>query len=159
MKQTVKTLLAAMKALFITIAIALTTTVGGNATGHRAIGEPVFTDEYGNALDESVIKTEEADQSPEFPGGEEAMQKYIHSHFIMPSWCQDGDIQGTVKVAFVVSATGQVTQAAITKSLDSDIDAEALRVVRSLPKFHPATINGKPVDCLQTTTIHIRISD
>lgn len=99
------------------------------------------------------------DCRPEFPGGEEAMQKYIHSHFAMPSWCQDGDIQGTVKVAFVVSATGQVTQAVITKSLDPDIDAEALRVVRSLPKFHPATINGKPVDCLQSTTILIRISD
>ena len=83
---------------------------------------------------------------PSFPGGETALMKYIAENLRYPSVSQDQGIQGLVIIKFVVTDTGNVGEIQIVKSLDPNCDREALRLVKTLPKFHPGRHQGKPVN-------------
>ncbi|MBK8613427.1 MAG: energy transducer TonB [Flavobacteriales bacterium] len=56
-------------------------------------------------------------------------------------------VSGTVEVGFTISASGQVENAEIVKGLDPGYNAEALRVIRSMPRWKPGEQDGKPVPC------------
>ena len=86
------------------------------------------------------------EQMPTFPGGETALMKYIAENLRYPSVSQDQGIQGLVIIKFVVTDTGNVGEIQIVKSLDPNCDREALRLVKTLPKFHPGRHQGKPVN-------------
>ena len=83
---------------------------------------------------------------PSFPGGESALMRYIAEHLRYPSAAQDQGIQGVVMLRFVVEGTGQVGDVQILKSLDPSCDREAIRVVKSLPRFVPGRQQGRPVN-------------
>ena len=86
------------------------------------------------------------EQMPSFPGGESALMRYIAEHLRYPSAAQDQGIQGVVMLRFVVEGTGQVGDVQILKSLDPSCDREAIRVVKSLPRFVPGRQQGRPVN-------------
>jgi protein TonB len=86
------------------------------------------------------------DQMPIFPGGESALMNYIASNLKYPSAAQDQGIQGLVMLRFVVTGTGEVGEVQVLKSLDPSCDREAIRVVKSLPRFTPGRQQGKPVN-------------
>jgi protein TonB len=86
------------------------------------------------------------DQMPIFPGGESALMNYIASNLKYPSAAQDQGIQGLVMLRFVVTGTGKVGEVQVLKSLDPSCDREAIRVVKSLPRFTPGRQQGKPVN-------------
>ena len=86
------------------------------------------------------------DQMPIFPGGESALMNYIASNLKYPSAAQDQGIQGLVMLRFVVTGTGKVGEVQVLKSLDPSCDREAIRVVKSLPRFTPGRKQGKPVN-------------
>ena len=86
------------------------------------------------------------EQMPSFPGGETALMKYIAENLRYPSAAQDQGIQGLVILRFVVTGTGDVGEVQVIKSLDPSCDREAVRVVKSLPRFHPGRQQGKPVN-------------
>jgi protein TonB len=86
-----------------------------------------------------------AEQMPEFPGGDDAMMKFIQKNIQYPDMERENDIQGRVVVGFVVNEDGSLQDIAIKKGVSSGIDKEALRVVRLLPKFKPGKQQGKPV--------------
>ena len=86
------------------------------------------------------------EQMPTFPGGETALMKYIAENLRYPSVSQDQGIQGLVIIKFVVTDTGNVGEIQIVKALDPNCDREALRLVKTLPKFHPGRHQGKPVN-------------
>ncbi|MBR1935405.1 MAG: energy transducer TonB [Muribaculaceae bacterium] len=94
-------------------------------------------------------KTEEifksAEQMPQFPGGDAALMKYINSHIHYPAAAEENNIQGRVVVQFVVEKDGSVGQVKVARSVDRSLDNEAVRVVKSLPKFIPGKQNGQPV--------------
>ena len=81
-----------------------------------------------------------------YPGGEGALMKYIAEHVRYPSAAQDMGIQGVVLLRFLVTGSGKVGDVQILKSLDPSCDREAIRVVKSLPRFTPGLNKGKPVD-------------
>ncbi len=85
------------------------------------------------------------EQMPVFPGGEAALQKFIHDHLKYPAVSLEEGVQGTVMLRFVVNETGSVGEVQILKSLDTYCDREAKRVVQSLPRFTPGRQQGKPV--------------
>ena len=85
------------------------------------------------------------EQMPQFPGGDEALIKYLSSHINYPPMAADNNIQGRVVVAFVVDKTGKVGEVNVVRSVDKDLDREAVRVCKSLPKFVPGRQNGQPV--------------
>jgi protein TonB len=113
-------------------------------------------------LDENQQITEEVseeqvfvivEQMPSFPGGEEALRKFIAHSIKYPVIAQENGIQGKVYVTFVVDRDGSVTQAKIARGVDPSLDKEALRVVNSLPKWVPGKQGGKAVKVSYTVPI------
>jgi protein TonB len=84
-------------------------------------------------------------EMPSFPGGTEALLKYISERIIYPEDALANQIQGTVFLRFVVGKTGEVTRVEITRSVDQLLDDEAVRVVSSLPRWKPGKQDGNPV--------------
>ncbi len=85
------------------------------------------------------------EQMAEFPGGQAALMKWLSSNIRYPEAAQQNDIQGRVIVKFVVEKDGSIGQATILKGVDKDLDREALRVVKKMPKWQPGKNNGVAV--------------
>lgn len=83
---------------------------------------------------------------PYFPGGQELLLKYLAVNIKYPASAVKAKKHGRVIVTFIVQKDGSVTHAKIAKSIDPELDAEALRVVRGMPKWIPGTQLGKPVN-------------
>jgi len=85
------------------------------------------------------------EEMPQFPGGDGELLKYIGEHTQYPDIAKENNIQGRVIVRFCVTAKGGVSQVSILKGVDPELDAEAIRVVNTLPPFRPGKQGGKPV--------------
>ena len=83
---------------------------------------------------------------PAFPGGDEALMKYVAENTKYPKEALEKNIEGTVYVRFVVNKNGKVENAKELRSVDPFLEAEALRVVSSLPAWKPGMNKGKPVN-------------
>lgn len=83
--------------------------------------------------------------SPEFPGGFDAMRAYIKSHVRMPQIARDSKKEGKVIVTAHVDDKGVITSCSVFSTDDDMFNDEALRVVRSMPRFTPAHKGGKAV--------------
>jgi protein TonB len=101
-------------------------------------------------IDEPIEEEEEeihinVQQMPEFPGGDLALLKYIKLETKYPDIAIRNDIQGRVFVQFVIGKDGSINQVEILRGVDPSVDKEAIRVVKSMPKWRPGKQNGKPV--------------
>jgi periplasmic protein TonB len=85
------------------------------------------------------------EEMPMYPGGNDALLKYIAEHTQYPEVAKENNIQGRVVVRFCVTAKGGVSQVSILKAVDPELDKEAIRVVNTLPAFKPGKQGGKPV--------------
>jgi periplasmic protein TonB len=85
------------------------------------------------------------EEMPMFPGGEAELLKYIADHTQYPEVAKENNIQGKVIVRFCVTSKGGVDKVEILKSVDPELDKEAIRVVKTLPAFKPGKQGGKPV--------------
>ena len=97
------------------------------------------------------------EQMPSFPGGEDALLKYIGSHIKYPSVALEQGIQGMVMLRFVVNPDGHVGEVQVLKSLDPYCDREAKRVIQSLPKFIPGKQQGRAVAVWYTCPVRFQI--
>lgn len=93
---------------------------------------------------EMTLDTAPAD-SPQFPGGFDAMRAYIKAHIQMPEAARKMKKEGRVIVTAQIDARGNVASCSVFSSDDAVFDAEAMRVVKSMPQFTPAHKGGKPV--------------
>lgn len=82
---------------------------------------------------------------PEFPGGIEALYKYLAENITYPQQAKDSGIQGRVIVTFVVEKDGSITGAEVLRGIGGGCDEEALRVVNAMPKWTPGKQLGEPV--------------
>ena len=80
---------------------------------------------------------------PMFPGGDIALRAYLRDSVAYPAKAKEEGIMGHVVVGFTVEADGTITEVRLLRSIDPLLDEEALRVVRSMPKWIPGQINGK----------------
>lgn len=85
------------------------------------------------------------EQPAEFPGGQAAMMKWLSNNIRYPESAQANGIHGRVVVKFVVEKDGSIGSPSIVKGVDRDLDQEALRVVKRMPKWQPGKNNGQPV--------------
>jgi len=97
------------------------------------------------------------EQMPQFPGGDGELLKYISSNLKYPSIAAENGVQGKVILRFVVSKTGSVDRVEVVKSLDPACDKEAMRVVKTLPKFIPGKQNGVNVAVWYTLPVTYRL--
>ena len=94
---------------------------------------------------------------PQFPGGLGVMMKYLAANIKYPASAVKAKKQGRVIVTFIVQKDGSVTHAKIAKSVDPELDAEALRIVKGMPKWTPGTQNGKPVNVKYTLPVNFSL--
>jgi TonB family protein len=83
---------------------------------------------------------------PEFPQGRAAFIKYLAANVKYPEQARKDRIHGTVYVSFVVAKDGRIKDAKVLRGVRADLDKEALRVVKNMPKWKPGTQRGKPVN-------------
>lgn len=90
---------------------------------------------------------------PQFPGGQGVMMKYLAANIKYPASAVKAKKQGRVIVSFVIQKDGSVTNARIVRSVDPELDAEALRIVKAMPNWTPGTQDGKPVNVRYTIPV------
>lgn len=82
------------------------------------------------------------EQQPMFPGGPTALMKYLSEHTKYPVVAQENGVQGRVTVQFVVEKDGSISDVHVLRGVDPSLDKEAVRVVKSLPRWTPGKQNG-----------------
>ena len=102
-----------------------------------------------SAMAQIVVVDEEiflvVENAPEFPGGEDSLYAYIARNIKYPEAAKKEKIEGRVFVTFVVEKDGQVSSAKILRDIGGGCGEEAIRVVKSMPKWKPGTQRGNPV--------------
>ena len=96
---------------------------------------------------------------PEYPGGEDALRKYISKSIIYPEDAVEKGIQGRVYVSFVVANDGGIANVKIARGVHESIDKEALRVINSLPNWTPGKQRGQAVHVKYTVPIHFELQE
>ena len=95
---------------------------------------------------------------PEFPGGQQAMMRYIGENIKYPVIAQENGIQGRVICQFVIEKDGKVTDIQVVRSSgETSLDKEAVRVINSMPKWKPGKQRGKPVRVKYTIPVNFRL--
>jgi len=95
----------------------------------------------------------EAEQMPKYPGGEEALMKFIAKNLVYPDVAREGKKQGTVILRFIINSYGKVDKVRVMKILSPECDSEALRVINLTRGWIPAENKGEPVSVYFTIPI------
>ena len=93
------------------------------------------------------------DQMPEFPGGMEALNTYLRNNIRYPQEAQKAGIQGRVIIQFIVSKDGSITDTEVVESVDPQLDAEGLRLIKNMPRWKPGMRKGQAIRVKQTLPI------
>ena len=113
-----------------------------------------------------IVEIEEDDEEifmvvenmPLFPGGDLGLMKFIQKNVKYPAIAKEYNITGKVYVSFIVDRKGKVTNVKIVRGVDKNLDAEALRVVSSLPRYTPGKQRGKAVRVMFTIPINFTLN-
>ena len=106
--------------------------------------------------DASIYKA--VDVMPEFPGGQDAMIAYLTKNLRYPDAAMKNGIQGKVYVSFVVTKTGDISNVQVSQSLHPLCDAEAVRVVKAMPKWIPGKQKGQNVNVVFSLPIAFKLT-
>lgn len=151
-------------ALFVLPAFALL--VAGNISCSQGASEKQDAKEETVAPDsvaaptDGVAKDEVfmvAEKMPEFPGGMKEMLKFLQENVKYPENAMKNNMQGRVIVQFVVEKDGTPTEFKVVRAVDPDLDAEALRVLKTMPKWKPGMQKGEVVRVKYTVPVTFRL--
>jgi TonB family protein len=93
------------------------------------------------------------DEAPVFKGGETALYKFINSKLVYPATAIEKKLSGKVNVRFFVNVDGSTGGVSVVKGISSELDAEAIRVVKLLPPWKPGKLAGTPVKVIYTIPV------
>ena len=99
------------------------------------------------------------EEMPDFPGGMAECMKFLGKNIKYPTIAQENGIQGRVIVQMVITKEGDVAEAKVVRGVDPNLDAEALRVINSMPKWKPGKQNGEAVNVKYTIPVMFRLSN
>ncbi len=99
------------------------------------------------------------EQMPAFPGGEEKLLEFLSKNIEYPEEARKAEIQGRVFVGFVVEKDGSVGDVKVLRGIGGGCDEEAVRVVKSMPKWKPGMHKGEPVRVSYQIPIHFKLED
>ena len=97
------------------------------------------------------------EEMPQFPGGGAKLMEYLSQNIKYPALAKEQGVQGLVIVEFVVNKDGSISDESIVRSVHPLLDAEALRVVKNMPKWSPGRNGGKPVRVRYTIPVTFRL--
>lgn len=102
---------------------------------------------------------EAVEQQAQFPGGPGALNKWLSNNLRYPEIPQQNGVQGRVIVQFVVERDGSISNPTVARGVDKDLDKEALRVVRKMPKWQPGKNNGVAVRSRFTLPVVFKLAN
>lgn len=121
------------------------------------VQDPVDFGEYGSEdTGESEVFVVVEDM-PSFPGGN--VQKWIAKNVRYPVLAMENGIQGKVYIQFVIEKDGSVANVKVVRGVDASLDKEAVRVIKSMPKWKPGKQRNKPVRVSYTLPINFQLSN
>ncbi|MDD3078565.1 MAG: TonB family protein [Paludibacter sp.] len=94
---------------------------------------------------------------PKFPGGDQALFKFLAENVRYPVTAQEKGIQGRVICSFIINKDGSVSDVEVVRSVDSFLDAEAMRVIKTMPEWEPGTQRGKTVRVKYNLPINFKL--
>ena len=97
------------------------------------------------------------EEMPQFPGGQAALLEFLSKNIRYPEEARKNSIQGRVIATFVVEKDGNISNIRVVKSVDSQLDAEAIRVINSMPNWNPGKQNGKAVRVKYTVPVTFKL--
>jgi TonB family protein len=97
------------------------------------------------------------EQMPSFPGGDAELMKFLYGHMKYPAVAEENGIQGKVIVNFIVERDGSISNAQIKKSVDPSLDKEAIRLIKSMPRWIPGKQDGIEVRAKYTVPVSFRL--
>jgi len=98
------------------------------------------------------------DRMPSFPGGEKELMEYLAKNIVYPNVAREANIQGTVVLTFVVGKDGSITDVGILKDIGGGCTKEAMRVVKSMPRWSPGEMKGNNVRVRFTLPVKFRLN-
>ena len=107
-------------------------------------------------VNEDVV-FEVVEEMPSFPGGDAALFKFLNENVKYPVIAQENGVQGRVICQFVVNRDGSIVDVEVVRSVDASLDKEAIRVIKSMPKWSPGQQRGKPVRVKFTVPVMFRL--
>lgn len=107
--------------------------------------------------DEEKVIHIRVEKMPEFPGGQEALNRYLVRNIKYPLLAQENGIQGRVVCQFVVNSDGSIVDISVVRGVEESLDKEAIRVIKSMPKWTPGRQGGKNVRVKYTLPIRFKL--
>ena len=115
-------------------------------TGDVAVLPPTTEDDYEGGIDDYTMDAfVVVDEDPEYPGGMEALYKFLAENIQYPQEAMDNHITGKVYVTFVVEADGSITNPRLLRDIGGGCGQEAIRVVKNMPRWKPGKNRGEAV--------------
>lgn len=109
------------------------------------------------ASKERTLEIFDVEVLPEFPGGEEAMYKYIGENLIYPKDAKKNAIQGVVVATFIIDRDGSVTDVVLVRDIGAGCGEAAVNLIKSMPRWVPGQILGKPVRVRYTLPFRFKL--
>ena len=120
-----------------------------------AISAPVTSAPIEEEEDNVIFQVVE--KMPSFPGGDSQLFKFLNDNVKYPVIAQENGIQGRVICQFVVNRDGSIVDVEVVRSVDASLDKEAIRVIKSMPKWSPGQQRGKPVRVKYTLPVNFKL--
>lgn len=98
------------------------------------------------------------EEMPSFPGGDQALYKWLGENMVYPTRAREAGIYGTVRVDFVVEPNGSISHVKVSRGISPLLDEEALRVIKAMPKWKPGKQRNKAVRCAFTLPIEFMLN-
>ena len=129
-----------------------------NSLSVKIDGKDLDLNFLGGMVKDDSETSVEPDKPATFPGGEFKIMEYLRDNLVYPEPAREKGIEGKVYVQFVVEEDGSITNVKIMRSVNKWLDAEAFRVIKSMPKWNPGTQNGEPVSTTMMLPINFKIN-
>ncbi|MBQ9679002.1 MAG: energy transducer TonB [Prevotella sp.] len=97
------------------------------------------------------------DVMPSFPGGMDGLFQYLSQNIVYPPVCEENGVQGRVICSFIVETDGSISNVKVEKTVDPNIDREAVRLIKQMPKWTPGKLNGSVVRVKYTVPVTFRL--
>jgi protein TonB len=123
-----------------------------------AISAPVTSSAPIEEEEDNVV-FQVVEKMPSFPGGDAALFKFLNENVKYPVIAQENGVQGRVICQFVVNRDGSIVDVEVVRSVDASLDKEAIRVIKSMPKWSPGQQRGKPVRVKYTLPVNFKLQN
>lgn len=135
------------------IAIAAAMLTAGTTVCHAQTTQKQQTEQQ-----EPIYEQDKVDKQAEFTGGMMKQMEFMMKNLKYPKEAENEGASGTVRVHFIVEKDGSLTDVKVPESVHKALDAEAIRLVKAMPKWTPAQLKGKAVRSKMVLPVQFRLN-